>query len=194
MGQYLPCVINLDRFDFRYIVDAFFFQQFGHIGDDVFAFVFAQVPCRMNFCAFIVRCVDVIRDAYGEVTELRCEFDPDTRSGFPGASRKVKGTIHWVSAVHGVRAEVRLCDRLFNVPNPLADKSRDFLEFLNPHSLDVLPGAVVEPSVAEGKPGDCYQFERSGYFVHDIVDSRPGKPVLNRAVSLRDSWAKASQP
>jgi glutaminyl-tRNA synthetase len=144
--------------------------------------------------AFIVRCVDVIKDADGEVTELRCEFDPDTRSGLPGASRKVKGTIHWVSAVHGVRAEVRLCDRLFNVPNPLADKSHDFLEFLNPHSLDIVPDAVVEPSVAEGKPGDCYQFERTGYFVHDIVDSRPGKPVLNRAVSLRDSWAKAGQP
>jgi glutaminyl-tRNA synthetase len=144
--------------------------------------------------AFIIRCVDVIKDADGELTELHCEFDPDTRSGLPGASRKVKGTIHWVSAVHGVRAEVRLCDRLFNVPNPLADKSRDFIGFLNPHSLDIVPDAVVEPSVAKGKPGDCYQFERSGYFVHDIVDSRPGKPVLNRAVSLRDSWAKASQP
>jgi glutaminyl-tRNA synthetase len=140
--------------------------------------------------AFIIRCTDVIKDERGNVTELRCEFDPATRSGLPGASRKVKGTIHWVSAVHGVRAEVRLYDRLFSVANPLADKSRDFLELLNPHSLDIIAGAVIEPVVAEGKPGDYYQFERSGYFVHDIVDSRPGSPVLNRAVSLRDSWAK----
>ncbi len=138
--------------------------------------------------AFIVRCVDVIKNQQGEVTELHCEFDPESRSGLPGASRKVKGTIHWVSAVHGVRAEVRLYDRLFSVPNPLSDKSRNFLEFINPHSLDIITDAVVEPEVAEGKAGVCYQFERTGYFVHDEVDSRPGKPVLNRAVSLRDSW------
>lgn len=138
--------------------------------------------------AFIIRCVDVIKNAKGEVTELHCEFDPDSRSGLPGAARKVKGTIHWVSAVHGVQAEVRLYDRLFSVPNPLSDKSRDFLEFINPHSLDIITNAVVEPDVAAGKPGDVYQFERTGYFVHDTVDSQPGKPVLNRAVSLRDSW------
>lgn len=142
--------------------------------------------------AFIIRCVDVIRNDQGEVIELRCEFDPDSRSGMPGAARKVKGTIHWVSAVHGVKAEVRLYDRLFSVPNPLADKSRDFLEFINPHSLDIISNAIVEPAVAEGKAGDVYQFERTGYFVHDSEDSRPGKPVLNRAVSLRDSWEKVS--
>lgn len=140
--------------------------------------------------AFIIRCVEVIKNAEGEVIELRCEFDPETRSGLPGAARKVKGTIHWVSASHGVRAEVRLYDRLFSVPNPLADKSRDFLEFINPHSLDIISNAVVEPYVAAGKAGDVYQFERTGYFVHDSVDSEPGKPVLNRAVSLRDSWEK----
>ncbi len=140
--------------------------------------------------AFIIRCVDVIKDSEGKVTELHCEFDPDSRSGLPGASRKVKGTIHWVSAVHGFRAEVRLYDRLFSVPNPLADKSRDFLEFINPHSLDIIRDAVVEPNVADPKNGDVYQFERTGYFVHDCKDSLPGKPVMNRAVSLRDSWAK----
>jgi glutaminyl-tRNA synthetase len=140
--------------------------------------------------AFIIRCTRVIKNERGEVQELHCEFDPDSRAGLPGASRKVKGTIHWVSVVHGVRAEVRLCDRLFKVANPLADKSRDFLEFLNPHSLDVITDAVVEPAVAEGSPGVCYQFERTGYFVHDIVDSRPGRPVLNRAVTLKDSWDK----
>jgi glutaminyl-tRNA synthetase len=138
--------------------------------------------------AFIIRCVDVIKDGQGEVTALHCEFDPESRSGLPGASRKVKGTIHWVSAEHGVKAEVRLYDRLFSVPNPLADKSRDFLEFINPHSLDIITHAVVEPDVATGKAGDVYQFERTGYFVHDSADSQPGKPVLNRAVSLRDSW------
>ncbi|NNJ80426.1 MAG: glutamine--tRNA ligase/YqeY domain fusion protein [Xanthomonadales bacterium] len=140
--------------------------------------------------AFIIRCVDVVKNDAGEVTELRCEFDPDTRSGMPGAARKVKGTIHWVSAEHGRPAEVRLCDRLFTVPNPLSDKRRDFREFLNPHSLDVVGNAIVEAAVAEGQPGDFYQFERTGYFCHDIVDSKPGRPVLNRIVTLRDSWAR----
>jgi glutaminyl-tRNA synthetase len=140
--------------------------------------------------AFIVQCTDVIKNDEGEVVELHCEFDPESRSGLPGASRKVKGTIHWVSAEHGVRAEVRLCDRLFTVPNPLADKTRSFLEFINPRSLDVITDAVVEPTVASGAPGDFYQFERTGYFTHDSLDSRSGRPVLNRSVTLRDSWAK----
>lgn len=140
--------------------------------------------------AFIIRCVDVIKNDEGEVTELHCEFDPETRSGMPGASRKVKGTIHWVSVEHGKSVEVRLCDRLFTVPNPLGDKSRDFREFLNPHSLDVISNAIVEAPVAEGAPGDFYQFERTGYFCHDSADSRPGRPVLNRIVTLRDSWAR----
>jgi glutaminyl-tRNA synthetase len=86
--------------------------------------------------------------------------------------------------------EIRLCDRLFTVPNPLGDKRRDYREFLNPHSLDVIEGAIVEESVFEGGPGDFYQFERNGYFCHDNVDSRPGRPVLNRIVTLRDSWAR----
>ncbi|HKJ17373.1 MAG TPA: glutamine--tRNA ligase/YqeY domain fusion protein [Xanthomonadales bacterium] len=140
--------------------------------------------------AFIIQCDEVIKDESGQVTELRCSFDPDTRSGMPGASRKVKGTIHWVSADHGVKAQVRLYDRLFNVPNPLSDKSRDFLEFINPEALTVIENAVVEPGVAEGKPGDFYQFERTGYFIHDSEDSKPGAPVLNRAVTLRDTWAR----
>jgi glutaminyl-tRNA synthetase len=140
--------------------------------------------------AFIIRCTEVVKDAAGEVVELHCEFDPDTRSGMPGANRKVKGTIHWVSTDHGVTAEVRLCDRLFTVPNPLGEKDRDFREFINPHSMDVLSGVIVEPGVAAGGPGDFYQFERTGYFCHDAVDSTPGKPVLNRIVTLRDSWAR----
>ncbi len=140
--------------------------------------------------AFIVTCSDVIKDEAGKVIELHCKFDPESRSGLPGAARKVKGTIHWVSAEHGVPAEVRLCDRLFTVPNPLGDKSRDFLEFLNPHSLDLIDTAVVEASVADGSTHDFYQFERTGYFCHDSVDSKPGRPVLNRIVTLRDSWAR----
>ncbi len=140
--------------------------------------------------AFIVRCDDVVKDDNGEVIELRCSFDPDSRSGMPGADRKVKGTIHWVSAAHGVNAEIRLYDRLFRVPNPLADKSGNFLDHINPEALQVIENAIVEPMVAQGSPGDFYQFERTGYFVHDSADSRPGAPVLNRSVTLRDSWAK----
>jgi glutaminyl-tRNA synthetase len=140
--------------------------------------------------AFIVECTDVIKDDQGEVVERHCRFDPETRSGLPGASRKVKGTIHWVSVEHGRPVEIRLCDRLFTVPNPLGEKGRDYREFLNPHSLDVIRNVIVEAPVAEGAPGDFYQFERTGYFCHDSVDSKPGQPVLNRIVTLRDSWAR----
>ena len=142
--------------------------------------------------AFIIQCDEVIKDEHGEIAELHCSFDPDSRSGMPGASRKVKGTIHWVSAEHGVSAEVRLYDRLFNVPNPLSDKTRDFLEFINPEALTVIKGAVVEPGVAEGGPGDYYQFERTGYFIHDD-DSKPDALVLNRSVTLRDYLGQAGK-
>jgi len=143
--------------------------------------------------AFIVKCTDLIKDSEGNIAEIHCEYDPDSRSGLPGASRKVKGTIHWVSVEHGVNAEVRLYDRLFSVANPLADKEKDFLEFLNPHSLDIVSDAVVEPTVAAGKPGDFFQFERVGYFTIDQESKDPGRPILNRTVSLRDSWAKINR-
>lgn len=143
--------------------------------------------------AFIVKCTDLIKDSEGNITEIHCEYDPESRSGLPGASRKVKGTIHWVSVEHGVNAEVRLYDRLFSVANPLADKEKDFLEFLNPHSLDIVSDAVVEPSVAAGNPGDFFQFERVGYFTIDQDSKDPARPVLNRTVSLRDSWAKMNK-
>ncbi len=143
--------------------------------------------------AFIIRCTGVVKDDSGQITELHCAFDPETRSGLPGAERKVKGTIHWVSAEHGEPAEIRLYDRLFTVPNPLGDKSHDYRDFLNPHSLDVIEKAIVEAPVAAGSPGDYYQFERTGYFCHDSVDSKPGRPVLNRIVTLRDSWARIEQ-
>ncbi|MEE4296446.1 MAG: glutamine--tRNA ligase/YqeY domain fusion protein [Wenzhouxiangella sp.] len=139
--------------------------------------------------AFIIRCEEVIKDAEGNVIELRCSFDPDTRSGEPGSDRKVKGTIHWVSAEHAVRAEVRLYDRLFNVPHPAGDREADFIDHLNPDSLEVLDEAMLEPGLESARVGEQYQFERLGYFVSD-ADTLPGRPVFNRAVTLRDTWAR----
>ncbi|MGD9265518.1 MAG: glutamine--tRNA ligase/YqeY domain fusion protein [Lysobacterales bacterium] len=143
--------------------------------------------------AFIIKCTNVVKDDNGNLLEIHCEYDPDSRSGMPGAARRVKGTIHWVSVAHGVTAEVRMYDRLFTVPNPLGEKDRDFREFLNPHSLDLVPAAVIEPSVAESGPGAFFQFERVGYFVIDERSTDPARPVLNRTVALRDSWAKLNK-
>jgi len=139
--------------------------------------------------AFIIKCEDVIKDEEGRVVELHCSFDPESRSGQPGADRKVKGTIHWVSAEHAVDAEIRLYDRLFSVPNPAADKTADFLDHLNPASLEVLEQAKLEAGLEQAGPGDCYQFERLGYFVPD-PDGTARSPVFNRAVTLRDAWAR----
>ncbi len=139
--------------------------------------------------AFIIQCDEVIKDAAGTVTELRCSLDPDTRSGQPGAERKVKGTIHWVSAEHAVKAEVRLYDRLFSVPDPGGDKAVDFTDHLNPKSLEILTDVRLEPGVEQARPGECYQFERLGYFVPD-PDGSAAAPVFNRAVTLRDTWAR----
>jgi len=139
--------------------------------------------------AYIIKCEEVIKDAAGNVIELLCSYDPDTRSGADSAQRKVKGTIHWVNSEDAVRAECRLYDRLFNVARPDQDKDgRDFKEFLNPDSLLVIRNALVEPAVLN-QTGVALQFERTGYFVTD-PDSRPDSPVFNRVVSLRDSWAK----
>jgi glutaminyl-tRNA synthetase len=138
--------------------------------------------------AFIIRCTGVVKDGDGNVVELHCELDPDSRSGMPGAERRVKGTIHWVSVEHGAPVEVRLYDRLFQVENPLADKERDYREHLNPESLRVVDTAWVEPSVVAPDASPCFQFERTGYFVRD--GDRDGKPVFNRTVTLRDTWAR----
>jgi glutaminyl-tRNA synthetase len=135
---------------------------------------------------YIIKCDEVIKDESGNVTELRCTADLDSKSGGPNSSRKVKGTIHWVSAAHAVEAEVRLYDRLFTVPEPDADG--DFKSFINPHSLEVIT-AKCEPSLAEAKPELRYQFERLAYFALD-PDSRPGALVFNRTITLRDTWAK----
>jgi glutaminyl-tRNA synthetase len=140
--------------------------------------------------AYFVKCVDVVKDAQGTPVELRCTYDPATRGGDAPDGRKVKATLHWVSAAHGVPAEVRLYDRLFTKENPdEADEGQDFLANLSPNSLEVLSGCWVEPGLAETKVGAIYQFERQGYFCAD-PDSRPGKLVFNRAVSLKDEWAK----
>jgi glutaminyl-tRNA synthetase len=137
--------------------------------------------------AYLVTCVDVVKDAGGEVTEVHCRYDKESRGGSAPDGRKVKGTIHWVSARHALSAQVRLYDRLFSVPDPQAG---NFLEHINADSLEILDGARIEPSVADAAPGTQLQFERLGYFIVDTVDSRSGAPVFNRTVTLRDSWAK----
>ena len=141
---------------------------------------------RLRF-AYIIRCDEVVRDDAGEVVELQCSYDPDTRSGSAAAQRKVKGTIHWVSVEHAVPAEVRLYDRLFLVPEP--GGAENFLDDLNPNSLEIV-NAVLEPSLGDVPVGSSYQFERLGYFSTDPVDHQPDKPVFNRVVTLRDTWAK----
>ena len=145
---------------------------------------------RLRYGYFIT-CTDVIKDASGNVVELRCTYDPATRGGDAPDGRKVQGTIHWVSARHALDAEVRLYDKLFTVPDPDAvGEGQEFTGTLNPDSLVVVPGAKIEPSVAKDPIGTRYQFERTGYFIGDTVDSRPDHLVFNRTVTLRDSWAK----
>ncbi|MBC7261062.1 MAG: glutamine--tRNA ligase, partial [Chloroflexi bacterium] len=139
--------------------------------------------------AYYVKCVQVVKDERtGEVIELHCTYDPESRGGWTSDGRKVKGTLHWVSAAHALQAEVRLYDRLFTVPNPL-DQGDNFLNYVNPNSLEVLTECRVEPSLANAQPGNHYQFLRLGYFCVD-PDSSDGKLVFNRTVSLRDTWAK----
>ena len=143
--------------------------------------------------AYVIRCDEVIKDNQGEPIELRCSVDMDTLGANP-EGRKVKGVIHWVSAQHGIRAELRLYDRLFTVPHPDSDKGvSDFTELLNPHALRTLTNCVLEPSLAEAGEGSRYQFEREGYFCFDAKDSRSGLPVFNLVVGLKDSWAKIEQ-
>jgi glutaminyl-tRNA synthetase len=160
---------------------------------------FAEIPPKKWFrlapgqevrlrYACIIRCHEVIKNDAGEVVELRCTWDPNSRGGNAADGRKIKGTIHWVSATQSVPSEVRLYDRLFRVENPLKDKEVDFKTHLNPGSLEVLIGCRLEPSLASAKELDKVQFERLGYFCVDS-DSRPGALVFNRTISLKDSWA-----
>jgi len=140
---------------------------------------------------YFIRCVSVDKDATtGEISTIHCTYDPDTRGGSAPDGRKVKGTIHWVSAPHAISCPVRLYDRLFLTENPDADKNVDFKQHLNPDSLTVLDNCMLEPSLAQAQPGEHFQFERNGYFCADLVNSRPGAPVFNRTVTLKDSWIK----
>jgi len=144
--------------------------------------------------AYIIRCDEVIKnEKSGEVIELHCTYFPDTKSGSGTSSKKAKGTIHWVSAKHAFDAEVRLYDRLFSVADPESEEGKDFTEFLNPNSLEILSNCKLEPSLRSSEPGDKFQFERTGYFCVDKKYSEKSSPVFNRIVTLRDSWSKIEQ-
>ncbi len=144
-------------------------------------------------CAYFITCNEVVKDEHGEVQELRCTYDPATRGGDSPDGRRVKATLHWVSAAHAIPVEVRLYDRLFAVEDPEnVPEGKTFLDCINPHSLEVLAGAQAEPSLAGAVPGTRVQFERLGYFCVD-PDSTADALVFNRTVSLRDTWARISQ-
>jgi glutaminyl-tRNA synthetase len=136
--------------------------------------------------SYVIRCDKVVKDDNGNIIELRCSYDPDTLGKNP-EGRKVKGVIHWVSEAHAVPAEVRLYERLFSVPQP--DNEENFLDVINPHSLEVLKNCRVEPSLANATLEQRYQFERTGYFCLDL-DSTPEQLVFNRTVTLREGWVK----
>ena len=138
--------------------------------------------------AYYLKCEEVVKDSTGEIVEIRCTYDPETRGGYAPDGRKVKATLHWVSAPHSKPATVRLYDRLFTVPEPGA-ATGNFLDDLNPHSLDTVATCRVEPSLTAAQPGERCQFERLGYFCVD-PDSRPDNLVFNRTVPLKDPWAK----
>ena len=144
--------------------------------------------------AYIIKCTGCKKDENGNVVEIYCEYDPETKSGMPGSMRKVKGTLHWVSARHCVEAEARLYDRLFNVENAGEEKERDFHEMLNPESIKVVKNIKIEPFLAENaKPGAHFQFQRIGYFTPDSKDSTPDSLVFNRTITLKDSWQKINK-
>ncbi len=148
-----------------------------------------EVRLRYAYC---ITCTDVIKDQAGNFVELRCTYDPETLGANP-VGRKVKGTIHWVDAAHSQEAEVRLYDRLLSLEAPPVGKDSEFLKAINPEALVTIKGARVERSLGESKPGDRFQFERQGYFVADIKDSKPGNLVFNRIVTLKDSWARSQK-
>ncbi|MCX6138590.1 MAG: glutamine--tRNA ligase, partial [Ignavibacteriales bacterium] len=144
--------------------------------------------------AYIIKCEKVLKDANGALIEIHCTYDPETKSGLVGANRKVKATIHWVSAIGAVDADVRLYDRLFLKENPDdAEEAKDFLSNLNPSSLQVLHHCKLEHMLGNAAAGSRFQFERLGYFCADTKDSKPGTPVFNRIVTLKDSWTKIEQ-
>ena len=139
--------------------------------------------------AYFVTCTGVVKDNIGKIIEVHCTYDPASQGGNSPDGRKVKATLHWVSATHAVEAEVRLYDRLFTVEDPSGDKDRDFKEFMNPGSLEIMPKCFIEPFVKNASPLSHFQFERLGYFNVD-PDSTGDKLVFNRTVPLKDSWSK----
>jgi glutaminyl-tRNA synthetase len=140
--------------------------------------------------AYLITCTDVVKNDAGEIVELRCTYDPETRGGTPPDGRRVRGTLHWVSADHALDVELRLYDRLFSREKPDdVEEGQDFTASLNPNSLEILESAKLEPSVADAAPGTRYQFERQGYFIVDS-DASADKLVFNRTVSLKDAWAR----
>ena len=172
-------------------------EDFMEVPSKGYRRLFPGNMARLRY-GYVVECTGCDKDESGKVVAVHCNYLPETRSGTPGAdSVKVKGNLHWVSAAHACAAEVRLYDRLFKVPAPGArregdapDLERNFLDDLNPESKQVI-AALLEPSLRDARPEQRFQFERHGYFVADHVDSGDGKPVFNRAVTLRDSWGAA---
>jgi glutaminyl-tRNA synthetase len=138
--------------------------------------------------AYIIKCEEIIKNIKGEIVELRCTYDPETKSGSGTSKKKVKGTIHWVSVKHGVEADVRLYDRLFTIEDPGGEE--DWINNINPNSLEVINDAMVEPFLKNSKPGERFQFERNGYFCVDTKYTTKEKLVFNRTVTLKDSWNK----
>ena len=167
--------IYIEQDDFREIPPKKFYRLYP--GNEV----------RLRY-AYIIKCNEVIKNEAGEVTEIHCTYDPETKSG-TGNTRSVKGTIHWVSAGHAIKAEVRLYDRFFVTEDPLGDNEKDFKDLINPQSLEILSDCIIEPSLANVKAGEKFQFERQGYFCVDLL-STEDKIIFNRTVPLRDSWAK----
>ena len=162
---------------------------------------FMEVPTKKFFrlvpggevrlrSAYFITCNEVIKNGEGEIKELRCTYDPASRGGASPDGRKVKGTLHWVSAAHALPAEVRLYDRLFTVASPDSEAGAEFTDHLNPASLETLANCRVEPSLAAASPESSFQFERLGYFCVDRHDAKPDRLVFNRTVTLRDSWTK----
>ncbi len=141
--------------------------------------------------AYFIKCENIVKDEHGEITEIHCTYDPATRGGDAPDGRKVKATLHWVSAQHAIDAEVRLYETLFIKEEPdNVEEGKDFTDYINPKSLEVLAACKLEPSLKDANPGDRFQFERLGYFCVDTVNSKPGSPVFNRTVTLKDEWAK----
>ncbi len=152
--------------------------------------LFPGSEVRLRY-AYYIKCVDLIKDdRTGEIKEVHCTYDPETKGGRSSDGRKVRGTIHWVSAKHAITAEIRLYDRLFTAADPVHDPNRDYRELLNPDSVRVISNALLEPGLADAKAGVNYQFERKGYFILDPKDGSDDKRVFNRTVTLRDSWVK----